>query len=72
MRTNRETKKLQFEFTLKEISDLDKLCENTLAVTRAEVIRKALLIYTYLSKMKKEEYELQAVKGKKVISIILL
>ena len=63
-------KRLQFDFTKKAAKQLDDLVDRTDATSRAEVIRKALKLYSYMNEKLNEDYEIYMVKPDELTKVM--
>jgi len=62
--TDKEYKRLQFDFSSEAVNKLDNMVRATEAASRAEVVRNALRLYDTLILWKREGYQFQIIKGR--------
>ena len=52
-------KRLQFDFSIEAVTELEELVEISNSASKAEVVRKSLRIYEYLIRMAKSGYKIE-------------
>jgi|WetSurMetagenome_2_1015567.scaffolds.fasta_scaffold1735764_1 hypothetical protein len=62
-------KRLQFDFSEDAVSRLDDLVKKTASPTRAELVRKSLRFFEYISDKLKDGYRLELSKDKDKIAL---